>query len=49
MKWKNEIKAGSFKTLVRNLRKKKDEKFKIQEDTSSLLQREESKDNRDRF
>ena len=27
MKWKNEIKAGSFKTLVRNLRKKKDEKF----------------------
>lgn len=35
---------GSFKILIRNLRIRKDEKYKIQKDEDSLLPREESKD-----
>ena len=36
--------SGSFKILIRNLRIKKNEKYKIQENEDTLLQREESKD-----
>jgi hypothetical protein len=35
---------GSFKILIRNLRLRKNEKNKIQENEDTLLQREESKD-----
>lgn len=34
---------GSFKILIRNLRIRKDEKYKIQENENTLLPREESK------
>lgn len=36
--------SGSFKILIRNLRIKKNEKYKIQENEDTFLQREESKD-----
>ena len=35
---------GSFKILIRNLRLRKNEKNKIQENEDTLLQREECKD-----
>lgn len=37
---------GSFKVLVRNLRIKKNEKYKIPEVEDAFLQREESTNNR---
>lgn len=37
------ITKGSFKVLIRNLRIKKDEKYKIPKDEITFLPREESK------
>ena len=39
------INSGSYKRLIRNLRKKKDEKYSIPKDNVALLFREKSKNN----
>lgn len=41
---KGNLTSGSFKILIRNLRKKRDEKYKIQEAPTTLLPREDSPD-----
>lgn len=40
------IAKGSFKVLIRNLRIKKDEKYKIPKDEIAFLPREESENNK---
>lgn len=43
------IDNGSFKRLIRNLRKKKDEKYSIPKDYDAFLFGEESKNNTTEF
>lgn len=38
--------SESYKRLIRNLRKKKDEKYSISKNNAALLPREKSKDNK---
>lgn len=42
----HEIKKGLFKILIRNLRKKKDEKYKIQKTDSHVICRQKGTNNK---